>query len=158
MPKTVHRTIQIALDYDTDLKATLVAFQQVCNAPLTVRLNNKPLNPTCLHKVAYHQVRGRDAHFCPDGTISIWTLAGRKRLCYHLPPSFRPSLSAAVKTTALWSRRDEGGWLVTSVLSCQPLNLGAIPLFGASLIRRRCWVSLFCLSVLLVSLNFALLR
>jgi IS605 OrfB family transposase len=39
--------------------------------------------------------RGRDADFRADGTLSIWTVAGRKRLSYRVPPALRPLVDAA---------------------------------------------------------------
>ncbi|HEV8192895.1 MAG TPA: hypothetical protein VGP82_15630 [Ktedonobacterales bacterium] len=40
-------------------------------------------------------VRGRDADFRTDGSRSIWTVAGRKRLCYIVPDAFKVTLAAA---------------------------------------------------------------
>jgi putative transposase len=39
--------------------------------------------------------RGRDADFRADGTLSIWTVAGRKHLPYRVPTALRPMLDAA---------------------------------------------------------------
>jgi len=39
--------------------------------------------------------RGRDADFRADGTLSIWTVAGRKRLPYTIPRALRPLFAAA---------------------------------------------------------------
>ncbi len=116
------RTIQIVIENDPDLKATLSAFRQVCPALSPIRWNNgKPIGLRKLHDLAYQQIkgivrsqmtqtaiglvkgcyckkkrkkltkpvffkrpfacflvgkRGRDARLYPDGTISIWTVAG----------------------------------------------------------------------------------
>jgi len=40
-------------------------------------------------------VRGRDADIRADGTLSIWTVAGRKRLPYTVPTALRPLFAAA---------------------------------------------------------------
>jgi IS605 OrfB family transposase len=40
-------------------------------------------------------VRGRDADFRADGTLSIWTVGGRKRLGYRLSHAHRPLFDAA---------------------------------------------------------------
>ncbi len=40
-------------------------------------------------------VRGRDADFRTDGTLSIWTVGGRKRLSYAVVPSHRPLFDVA---------------------------------------------------------------
>jgi len=39
--------------------------------------------------------RGRDADFRKDGTLSIWTIAGRKHLNYTVPDYFKPMLTNA---------------------------------------------------------------
>jgi IS605 OrfB family transposase len=45
--------------------------------------------------------RGRDADFRADGTLSIWTLAGRKRLSYRVPDAFKATLAAAKEIDSL---------------------------------------------------------
>src|SRR5260370_37960126 len=40
-------------------------------------------------------VRGRDADIRADGTLSIWTVAGRKRLPYNVPTALRLLFDAA---------------------------------------------------------------
>lgn len=40
-------------------------------------------------------VRGRDADFRADGTLSIWTVAGRKHIAYTVPPRLCPLFDAA---------------------------------------------------------------
>jgi putative transposase len=40
-------------------------------------------------------VRGRDADFRADGTLSIWTVGGRKRLAYRVPPALCSLFDAA---------------------------------------------------------------
>jgi putative transposase len=59
MTETVKRTIPILIKHDHDLRATLHAFQQVCNALSPVCWNSgKPLSARSLQKHAYHQVKG----------------------------------------------------------------------------------------------------
>jgi hypothetical protein len=38
--------------------------------------------------------RGRDADFRADGTLSIWTVAGRKRIHYIVPGAFAAAIVA----------------------------------------------------------------
>jgi putative transposase len=45
--------------------------------------------------------RGRDADFRADGTLSIWTVGGRKRLNYQVPEAFKPILSNALEIDSL---------------------------------------------------------
>jgi len=42
-------------------------------------------------------VRGRDADFRTDGTLSIWTVGGRKRLAYEVVPAHHPLFDAATE-------------------------------------------------------------
>jgi IS605 OrfB family transposase len=39
--------------------------------------------------------RGRDADFRADGTLSIWTVGGRKHINYTIPPALRPLFDTA---------------------------------------------------------------
>ena len=39
--------------------------------------------------------RGRDADFRADGTLSIWTVAGRKHISYIVPTALRPLFESA---------------------------------------------------------------
>jgi len=134
MTETVKRTIPILIEHDQDLKATLYAFQKVCNTLSPICWNGgKPFSARSLQKHAYHQVKGivsvqmtctairfvaacytkrkrrklsvavtfkkpfalfligkreRDAGIKRDGTISIWTIGGRKRLAFFVPEHF----------------------------------------------------------------------
>jgi IS605 OrfB family transposase len=45
--------------------------------------------------------RGRDADFRADGTLSIWTVGGRKRLNYTVPKAFEPILFKALEIDSL---------------------------------------------------------
>jgi putative transposase len=45
--------------------------------------------------------RGRDAEFRADGTLSIWTVAGRKRLANVVPDAFKETLTAAKEIDSL---------------------------------------------------------
>jgi putative transposase len=46
-------------------------------------------------------IRGRDADFRADGTLSIWTMAGRKRIPYMVPDAFKVTLAAAKEIDSL---------------------------------------------------------
>jgi len=45
--------------------------------------------------------RGRDADFRTDGTLSNWTVAGRKRLTYTVPEAFKATLKQAKEIDSL---------------------------------------------------------
>src|SRR5258706_53263 len=46
-------------------------------------------------------VRGRDADFRQDGSLSIWTVAGRKRISYVVPDAFKATLASAKEIDSL---------------------------------------------------------
>ena len=46
-------------------------------------------------------VRGRDADFRQDGSLSIWTVAGRKRISYVVPDAFKTTLASAKEIDSL---------------------------------------------------------
>lgn len=139
----IQRNITILLPDDSDLRATVAAFQYV-EQKLTEPCYNhgKPLGALELQRAYYYQVsgvlnsqmtvsairlvaaayasaknvgrpaqhpftfrharalflvgkRGRDADFRADGTLSIWTVAGRKHISYIVPSAFREAMAAA---------------------------------------------------------------
>jgi IS605 OrfB family transposase len=53
--------------------------------------------------------RGRDADFRADGTLSIWTVAGRKRLSYRVPAGLHPLFEAAkeIDSVTVIERKDK---------------------------------------------------
>jgi len=64
----------------------------------------KPLGVCAFHrKTALFLVgsRGRDAAFKSDGTLSIWTMAGRKRIAVTVPAYAQPTLDAAKEIDSL---------------------------------------------------------
>ncbi|HUY76756.1 MAG TPA: transposase [Ktedonobacterales bacterium] len=52
--------------------------------------------------------RGRDADFRTDGTLSIWTLAGRKHITYTVPTAFKATLARAKEIDSLTVIAREG--------------------------------------------------
>jgi putative transposase len=55
--------------------------------------------------------RGRDARLCPDGTLSLWTVAGHKQLSCRVPEAFQPRLAQA-KTIESLTVLEHAGKLV----------------------------------------------
>jgi IS605 OrfB family transposase len=154
MNETIKRTIPILIEHDHDLRATLHAFQQVCNALSPVCWNSgKPFSARSLQKRAYHQVKGivsaqmtctairlvaacyskrkrkklsgtvnfkkpfavflvgkrkRDAGIKRDGTISIWTVGGRKRLAFFVPEHFLGYFLNAISFDSLTVKERNG--------------------------------------------------
>ncbi len=57
---TTKRTVEIIIEHDADLTATLSAFQKVCNLLSPIGWNNgKPKSRRALHNAAYHKVKGK---------------------------------------------------------------------------------------------------
>ncbi|RAQ96292.1 hypothetical protein [Thermogemmatispora tikiterensis] len=55
--------------------------------------------------------RGRDARLRPDGTLSLWTVAGRKQLPSRVPEAFQQRLTQA-KTMDSLTVLERGGQLI----------------------------------------------
>lgn len=74
---------------------TISAIRAVAGAYQSAKSNGKPATRPFLFKKARAVfligARGRDADFRKDGTLSIWTVAGRKHLSYTLPDDFKPT-------------------------------------------------------------------
>ena len=72
--------------------------------------------------------RGRDADFRADGTLSIWTVAGRKRLNYQVPEDFQPMLKAAKEIDSLTVIQRHGQLLGRVTLTLEaPKPQGILP-------------------------------
>src|SRR5690242_2615981 len=139
----IKRSVTILLPDDSDLRATVAAFQRVQQELAEPCYNNgQSLSAIALHHAMYARVvgtlnsqmtcsairltagaytsarsngrpaqypfrfrnaralflvgaRGRDADFRSDGTLSIWTVAGRKHISYIVPKAFQAILAAA---------------------------------------------------------------
>jgi IS605 OrfB family transposase len=68
------------------IRSVAAAYQSACSngRPATAPFNfRRPLALFLIGK------RGRDAEFKSDGTLSLWTVAGRKRLAYTIPEAFQ---------------------------------------------------------------------
>jgi IS605 OrfB family transposase len=84
---------------------TCTAIRLVAGAYASAKANKKPAQrpfvfnrPTALFLVG---VRGRDARFCDHATLSIWTVAGRKRIAYSVPDAFNATLVQAVEIDSM---------------------------------------------------------
>ncbi len=84
---------------------TISAIRMVAGAYKSAKSNNKPITkPFGFQRAkALFLVgqRGRDADFRADGTLSIWTVGGRKRLNYRVPKAFQPTLFLALEIDSL---------------------------------------------------------
>ena len=84
---------------------TISAIRTVCAAYQSAKSNGKPAKYPFLFKRARALFligcRGRDADFRKDGTLSIWTVAGRKHLSYSLPVDFKATFEQAKELDSL---------------------------------------------------------
>lgn len=104
----LHRAVYEQVKGTISSQMTCTAIRLVAGAYAAARSNKKPAQrpfaftrPTALFLVG---ARGRDARFCDDGTLSIWTVAGRKRIAYTVPEAFKQTLAAAVEIDSISAR------------------------------------------------------
>jgi len=84
---------------------TISAMRLVASAYTSAKTNKKPATRPFLFRKARALFlvgkRGRDADFRIDGSLSIWTVGGRKRLAYTVPPRFQAILARAIEIDSL---------------------------------------------------------
>jgi putative transposase len=84
---------------------TISAMRRVTGAYASAKRNKRPAQkPFDFRRMAATFLigqRGRDADFHADGTLSIWTVGGRKRLAYHVPDALQAKLSEATEIDSL---------------------------------------------------------
>src|SRR6266540_580354 len=84
---------------------TITALRLVAGAYASAKRNKRPATKSFAftRRAAMFLVgqRGRDADFRADGTLSIWTVGGRKRLSYTVPADFRKRLAEAKEIDSL---------------------------------------------------------
>jgi putative transposase len=72
--------------------------------------------------------RGRDADFRADGTLSIWTVAGRKRITYTVPEAFKVTLASAKEIDSMTVIERHGKLYGRVALTLDaPEPLGVVP-------------------------------
>ena len=105
---------------------TISAMRLVAGAYSSAKSNKKPVTRPFLFKKVRALFlignRDRDAGFRQDGTLSIWTLAGRKRLTYTVPANFQDTFKNAVEIDSLTVIERDGCLLgrVTVTLDAPP--------------------------------------
>lgn len=91
---------------------TISAIRLVASAYASAKSNQKPATRPFQFRKARALFligkRGRDADFRKDGTLSIWTVGGRKRLTYTVPEDFKPTLGNAKEIDSLTVIRRSG--------------------------------------------------
>jgi IS605 OrfB family transposase len=101
----LHRAVYEDVKGTISSQMTCTAIRLVAGAYASAQANKKPAQRpfqfkrrTALFLVG---VRGRDARFCDDGTLSIWTMAGRKRIAYSVPDAFTSTFAEAVEIDSM---------------------------------------------------------
>ncbi|MCG8351641.1 MAG: RNA-guided endonuclease TnpB family protein [Chloroflexales bacterium] len=106
----LHRAVYEQVKGTISSQLTCTAIRLVAGAYAAARANKKPAQrPFAFKRTAalfLLGTRGRDARFCGprasgDGILSIWTVAGRKRLAYTVPDVFTQTLAEAVKIDSM---------------------------------------------------------
>jgi putative transposase len=101
----LHRVVYEDVKGTISSQMTCTAIRLVAGAYASAKANKKPAQrpvafkrPTALFLIGE---RGRDARFVGDGTLSIWTVAGRKRIAYTLPDAFKTTLAETVEIDSM---------------------------------------------------------
>lgn len=104
-PIALQRAAYHAVKGRLNSQMTIGAIRDVAAAYASAKRNRHPITqPFAFRKASARFLvgqRGRDADFRADGTLSIWTVAGRKRLSYTVPEHFQPVLAAAKEIDSL---------------------------------------------------------
>lgn len=119
----LHRAVYEHVKGTVSSQLTCTAIRLVAGAYASAKANKRPAQrpfafrrPAAMFLVG---VRGRDARFCDDGTISIWTVAGRKRVAYTVPEGFRATLAETVEIDSMTVIERNGRLLGRVVVTLQ---------------------------------------
>ena len=101
----LHRAMYPQVSGVLSSQLTCSAIRLTAGAYASAKSNRKPAT----HHFAFRRaralflvgVRGRDADFRQDGSLSIWTVAGRKRISYVVPDAFKATLASAKEIDSL---------------------------------------------------------
>ncbi|MDD2472778.1 MULTISPECIES: RNA-guided endonuclease InsQ/TnpB family protein [unclassified Methanoculleus] len=101
----LHRAVYATTKGAVSSQLTCTAIRLTAGAYVAARKHGHPIHRP-FHWKTPHALfligkRGRDASFRKDGTLSIWTVAGRKHLSYSVPEVFRETLASAVETDSV---------------------------------------------------------
>jgi putative transposase len=112
---------------------TISAIRLVAGAYHSAKSRKKPATRPFFFKKARALFligkRGRDADFRADGTLSIWTVAGRKHLTYSLPEDFRATFAGAKELDSLTVIERNGKLIGQVTLTLEvPEPQGVLPL------------------------------
>jgi IS605 OrfB family transposase len=129
----LHHTMYTSVAGTLNSQMTCSAIRLTAGAYASARRNGRPADRPFRfrHARALFLVgtRGRDADFRADGTLSIWTVAGRKRISYQVPQAFQHTLASAKEIDSLTVIERKGRLLgrVTMTLKA-PAPQGIVPI------------------------------
>lgn len=124
----LHRAAYHGVKGILSAQMTCSAIRSVAAAYQSARKNGRPAiqpfqfkRPLALFLIGK---RGRDADIKSDGTISIWTVAGRKRIAFALPEAFKERFNEAVSFDSL-TVIERGGRLIGRLAVTLPVPQAA---------------------------------
>jgi IS605 OrfB family transposase len=111
---------------------TISAIRLVAAAYASAKSNKQPAKRPFLFRKARALFligkRGRDADFRSDGTLSIWTVGGRKHLHYTIPDDFKATFDRAVEIDSLTVIEHKGALIGRVTLTLDvPEPKGVLP-------------------------------
>lgn len=111
---------------------TITALRSVAGSYLSAKRNKRPATKPFAfqRRMAVFLIgkRGRDADFRADGTLSIWTVGGRKRITYTVPPDFRATMERATEIDSMTVIERDGRLLGRVVVTLTvPDPVGVVP-------------------------------
>ena len=131
-PIALHRAAYHKVKGRLNSQMTISAIRAVAAAYQSAKRNrhriSRPFNFRRPRAIFLVGERGRDAGFRADGTLSIWTVGGRKRLSYTVPDVFKTTLQQAKEIDSLTVIERDGKLLgrVTVTLEV-PEPVGVLP-------------------------------
>src|SRR5689334_3909259 len=101
----LHRAMYLNVVGTLNSQMTCSAIRLTAGAYVSAKHNGKPAQRPVQFRQARALyligVRGRDADFRSDSTLSIWTVDGRKYINYTVPKAFQATLAAAKEIDSL---------------------------------------------------------
>ena len=111
LQRAAYQTVKGTVSSQLTISAIRVVAAAYASAKRNRKAATRPFSfvrPSALFLIGQ---RGRDADFRADGTLSIWTVAGRKRITYAVPAYFKPLFAAAVEFDSMTVIERNGGLL-----------------------------------------------
>jgi IS605 OrfB family transposase len=111
----LHRSAYASVKGRLSAQMTCSAIRSVASAYAAAKSNKRPAKAPFdfTRDVAVFLVgrKGRDVSFRKDGMLSVWTVAGRKRMAYQIPERLRPLFGRATVVNSMTVREGRDGRL-----------------------------------------------